>query len=72
MIMKKDVPAAVDLLKLHGYLPDTKHQFNWEAHFIRSDGKCVVDLHWGVSPLDIYKDRDISFKIDLEQLWSRM
>ncbi len=71
MIMKKDVPIAIDLLKLHGYRLDKKHQFNWEAHFIRSDRSCVVDLHWGVSPLYIHKDRDMSFKIDLEQLWNR-
>ena len=46
-----------------------KHQLDWEAHFVHSDGSCVVDLHWGVSTFNIERCKDASFKIDLDHLW---
>jgi putative nucleotidyltransferase-like protein len=72
MISKSDVTAASEILVSQDYRPDPKYQLNWEAHFIKSEGRFVVDLHWGVTTTNIYKTKDLSFKLDLRGIRNRV
>jgi len=72
LIPERCVPTARDLVVSMGYRPDPVHQLDFEAHFFHPEGICDLDLHWGISYKNIYREKDASFALDLQGVWERV
>ena len=75
MVRTQDVTRAQELLLSQGYQPrirltSSQHvlflRSEYELPFVRDDGKCMVELHWKITP------KYFSYPLDPEHLWERL